>query len=73
MSLWWLRLSPGYGSYLVWKGFYSGFGPGEQTEFWLNLALTVAWSAVAIGVAAFALKRLWRDQETEAPPSVWRE
>jgi ABC-type transport system involved in multi-copper enzyme maturation permease subunit len=72
-SMWWLRLSPAYGPYLVWRGFNSGFGPVEQREFWQNLSVTLAWSALALGVAAFALNRLWRELETEERTGGWRE
>jgi ABC-type transport system involved in multi-copper enzyme maturation permease subunit len=72
-SLWWLRLSPAYGPLLVWSGFRSGFRPGEQTEFWQNLAMTLAWSALALATAAFALKRLWREQESELQSGGWLE
>lgn len=71
-SLWWLRLSPAYGPHLVWRGFYSGFHPVERAEFWQNLALTLGWSALALGAAAFALTRLWREREMEAGTSGWR-
>lgn len=72
-SLWWWRLSPAYGPYLLWTGFRSGFRPGERAEFWPNLALTLGWSALALGAAAFALKRLWREREVEEPSTGWRE
>lgn len=72
-SLWWLRLSPAYGPRLVWTGLHSGFRPGERAEFWQNLALTLGWSALALGVAAFALSRLWREREVEAGTGGWRE
>ena len=72
-SLWWLRFSPAYGPNLVWNGFHTGFRAGERAEFWLNLALTFAWSALALGAAAFALQRLWRERETEPEHTGWRE
>jgi hypothetical protein len=72
-SLWWLRLSPAYGPYLVWRGFSSGFRAGEQAEFWPNLALTMGWSALALSAAAFALKRVWRDREEEEGIGGWRK
>jgi hypothetical protein len=37
------------------------------------LALTLSWSALALGAAAFALKRLWREQETEDGTLGWRK
>lgn len=70
---WWLRLSPAYGPYLVWTAFRSGFKAGERAEFWQNLALTLGWSALALGAAAFALKRMWREREVEAASAGWRE
>ncbi len=73
LSLWWLRLSPAYGPYLVWSGFGSGFGAGQQAEFWQNLALTLSWSALALGAAGFALTRIWREREVEGQAPGWRE
>ena len=64
-SLWWWRVSPAYGPQLIWDGFITGFRPLQRAEFWPNLAVTLGWSALALGAAAFALKRLWRQQETE--------
>lgn len=64
-SLWWWRVSPAYGPQLIWDGFITGFRPFQRAEFWPNLAVTLGWSALALGAAAFALKRLWRQQETE--------
>jgi ABC-type transport system involved in multi-copper enzyme maturation permease subunit len=72
LSLWWLRLSPAYGAHLVWSGFSSGFSPGQRAEFWQNLALTLGWSGSALGAAAFALKRLWREREVEQAGGGWR-
>jgi hypothetical protein len=72
-SLWWLRLSPAYGPYLVWRGLGAGFHPGEKAEFWQNLPLTLAWSAIALAAAAFALKRVWREREQEAGMGGWRK
>jgi len=71
-SLWWLRLCPAYGPHLVWTGFSSGFRPAERAEFWQNLALTLGWSALALGAAMFALKRLWREREAEEGTGGWR-
>jgi ABC-type transport system involved in multi-copper enzyme maturation permease subunit len=70
-SLWWLRVSPAYGPYLVWEGFGSGFHGVEQAEFWQNLALTAGWSALALVAAAFALKRVWREDGVET--GFWRK
>jgi ABC-type transport system involved in multi-copper enzyme maturation permease subunit len=70
-SLWWWRLSPAYGPQLIWNGFITGFRASERAEFWPNLAVTLGWSALALGAAAFALKRLWRQQETEVESSGW--
>jgi ABC-type transport system involved in multi-copper enzyme maturation permease subunit len=76
-SLWWLRLSPAYGPFLVWRGFKSGFGPVERSEFWINLPLTLGWSMLALCAAAFALKRVWREREEEVATNGlrrrWRE
>ncbi len=72
-SLWWLRLSPAYGPYLVWRGFGSGFHAAEQAEFWQNVALTLGWSVCALGAAAFALKRLWREQQEGEGTGRWRK
>ena len=73
-SLWWLRLSPAYGPQLIWSGFRSGFHANERGEFWQNLAMTLGWSASALGVAAFALSRLWREHESEGTGGAgWRE
>jgi ABC-type transport system involved in multi-copper enzyme maturation permease subunit len=72
-SLWWLRISPAYGPRLIWNGFGTGFGPIERAEFWQNLLVTLLWSLMALVVAAFALKRLWRDQEVMRETTGWRE
>jgi ABC-type transport system involved in multi-copper enzyme maturation permease subunit len=72
LSAWWLCLSPAYGPYLVWRGFGSGFHSGEKAEFWQNLPLTLGWSALALGGAVFALKRLWQEQEAEERIGGWR-
>jgi ABC-type transport system involved in multi-copper enzyme maturation permease subunit len=72
-SLWWLRLSPAYGPYLIWRGLGSGFHAGESAECWQNLALTLMWSALALGGAALTLKRVWREQENEAGTGAWRK
>ncbi len=72
-SLWWWRLSPAYGPHLIWNGFRSGFRASEQAEFWPNLALTLGWSVLALAAAAFALKRLWREQEAEESSTGWRK
>jgi ABC-type transport system involved in multi-copper enzyme maturation permease subunit len=71
LSFWWLRSSPAYGPALVWQGFSSGFHPGEQREFWINIVLTLGWSALALAAAAFALKRVWRERETEGAAAGW--
>lgn len=72
-SLWWLRVSPAYAPRLVWSNFRGAFPPGDQFEFWLNLAVTVAWSAIALAGAAFALKRAWREDDGDARSGGWRE
>ncbi|HTA29035.1 MAG TPA: ABC transporter permease subunit, partial [Candidatus Cybelea sp.] len=72
-SLWCLRLSPAYGPYLVWTGFSSGFHSGERDAFWSNLPVTLGWAALALGLASFALKRLWREEEAEERIGGWRE
>ena len=72
LSLWWLRLSPAYGPLLVWRGFRSGFGPGTGAEFWLNLGVTLAWSALCLGAASTALKLLWREREETQGSAGWR-
>jgi len=68
-SRWWFGLSPAYGPHLV---FSSGFGAGQRAEFWRNLVLTLGWSALALGAAAFALKRLWRQPEAAEGTGGWR-
>jgi hypothetical protein len=73
LSTWWLRLSPAYGPHLLWKGFYYGFRAAERAVFWQNLAITLCWSALALGSAAFALKRVWREREAEHGIGGWRE
>jgi ABC-type transport system involved in multi-copper enzyme maturation permease subunit len=72
-SQWWLRLSPAYGPYLIWHGFGSGFHASQRAEFWQNLTLTLGWSASALGAAALALTRLWREQEAEQRTGGWRQ
>jgi hypothetical protein len=71
-SLWLLRMSPAYGPYLLWRGGGAGFRAVEQAEFWPNLALTLGWSVSALGAAAFALKRVWRERDEEDGTGVWR-
>ena len=71
-SLWWLRLSPAYGAHLVWRGFGSGFGAPEAAEFWPNLGVTVAWSALCLGVASTALRLLWREREEKRGSAGWQ-
>ncbi len=58
-SAWWLRLSPAYGPYLVWRG----LGVGSWAEFWKNYWITLGWSGLCLGAAATALKMLWRERE----------
>jgi ABC-type transport system involved in multi-copper enzyme maturation permease subunit len=70
-SAWWLQLSPAYGPWLVWHGLSTGFRLGERAAFWQNFGLTLLWSALALSGAAFALKRLWREQQAEAPRGGW--
>ena len=70
-SLWWWRLSPAYGPHLVWGGFRSGFGAAEAAEFWLNLGVTVAWSALCLGAASTALRLLWREREEKRGSAGW--
>ena len=36
-SLWWLRLSPAYGPFLVWGSLRSGFGPATSSGACLRL------------------------------------
>lgn len=67
-SLWWLRLSPGYGPALIWRG----FGGVPISEFWINEGITLAWSGLCLGVAGLALTALWREREA-ATQSGWRE
>jgi len=71
-SLWWLRLSPAYGPYLVSHGFRSGFAAGAVAEFWLNLGMTCAWSVLCLGAASTALKLLWREREEQRGRAGWR-
>jgi hypothetical protein len=68
-SLWWLRLSPAYGPYLVWKGFPGG----TAGEFWQNLGVTLIWSGVLLSAAAIALRRLWRECWEMRQSGRWRE
>src|SRR5262249_1961139 len=73
-SLWWLRLSPAYGPYLVQTRLPSG----TVSEFWTNWTFTVFWSVAALGLAAWVLKRLWRENETiqtktQGWTQTWRE
>lgn len=71
-SLWLWRLSPAYGPHLVWSGLgKAGFGAADQAEFWQNLPVTLGWSLAALGAAAFALKRLWRERETTHGSGGW--
>lgn len=68
----WLELSPAFGPYLIWERGPSGFGPLEQADFWPNILLTLGWSVMALFIAAFALKRLWRKREVEEAAVGWR-
>jgi hypothetical protein len=69
----WLLLSPAYGPKLVWNGLRTGFGPAAQADFWRNLGVTLTLSFMAIGIAAIAFKRLWREQEIGMYSTGWRQ
>lgn len=73
LSLWWLRLSPAYGPYLVWGGLRFGLRGPAQHEFWQNILITLFWSSLAVAGSAFALKRLWQEREDQASLSGWQK
>ena len=66
-SAWWLRLSPAYAPWLVWRG------QVPRAELASNWAISLAWSALLLTTAAVMLKRLWREQEEGARNTPWRE
>lgn len=57
MSPHWLLLSPAFGPYLVRQH----FGTGSAAEFWLNCAVTLLWSGLALALAAVVLSRTWQE------------
>jgi hypothetical protein len=57
----WLLTSPAYGGYLVLTGFARGSAP----EFWRNFAVTLSLTAISLPLAAWTLKRAWRDREED--------
>jgi ABC-type transport system involved in multi-copper enzyme maturation permease subunit len=71
-SIWWLRLSPGYGAHLIANGLSGTFGPLEIHEFWLNLAVSLGWSLFFLAAASVRLSALWRDQAEARENSSWQ-
>lgn len=66
-SCWWLRLSPAYGPWLIWKG----LGWGAAAEFWRNAGMTMCWSALCLLAADVALRRVWRDWRENRGVTGW--
>lgn len=64
----WLLVSPGYGAYLVLRD----FAGGTPLDFWINSAVTFAWSCLALATAGAILKRTWQDTPLAIPLSGWR-
>ena len=65
----WLTLSPGYPPYLV----FTGFTTGSPHLFWVGTAVTLAYSLMALLLAALILQRTWRDGPETLAPGRWRE
>jgi hypothetical protein len=66
---WWLLLSPAYGPWLM----LVRFGGGKNVDFWRNAVVTLAWSSVFLGLAAFRLTRLWRDRPETGGEDLWKQ
>jgi ABC-type transport system involved in multi-copper enzyme maturation permease subunit len=66
-SLWWLRLNPAYGPYLVWQG----FGLVPVSEFWRNFLSTLCWSLLLLLAASVSLRRLWRNWQENREITGW--
>ena len=58
----WLLISPLWGVKLVWDFFRTG----SLAQFWWNSAMTLAWWLTLAGIAAWVLRRTWRE-EAESP------
>ena len=65
----WLVSSPAYGPYLVWTALRAG----PVADCWRSLTLSWAWSLLCLGLAAGALKKLWREREESAVQTGWSE
>jgi hypothetical protein len=66
-SQWWLWLSPACGPIQVLDLFRNS-GPAD---FWRNFSVTLAWSAVSLGVAAVRLGKSWREEEIRVQRASW--
>jgi ABC-type transport system involved in multi-copper enzyme maturation permease subunit len=60
----WLLFSPLYGVEIVWKF----FATASAREFWWNSSVTLGYTGVCLGLAAWIVKCTWR--ETEIPLSL---
>ena len=63
----WLRLSPAYGPYLVWRG----LSPARGGEFWRSFVVTLCWSLLCLLAANVALRRLWRQWQENREVTSW--
>lgn len=69
LSPWVLRLSPAYGPYLI----ADNLPAASIHEFWINLAITFAWSVLFLGAAALVLNLLWRERAIPERQRRWGE
>lgn len=64
--------SPAYGVWLAGRGISRGWFGAEKTLFWQCLGCTLGWAVLALGCAAFELKRVWRETGGGREIAPWR-
>jgi len=69
LSPWLLRLSPAYGPWLI----ADNLPAASMREFWINLAVTLAWSALFLCAAALVLNLIWRENDVSERGRRWGE
>ena len=70
MSRWWLWAGPGFAP---WGLVFSRAGTqGWFAGFWPCTWITFGWSYASLGTAAWALRRVWRAEETQPAETGWR-